>query len=67
MEISGNSLSVLSQMVGAGQVQQQHQAAVLKLANDQVKQNGENAMQLLQSVPKPAPSGPLGQHLDVMA
>lgn len=67
MEIQGTASSVLSQMLGAGQTSQAHEAAVLKLANDQIKQNGENALQLVQAVPKPGPNGNLGHHLDVMA
>lgn len=68
MEISAtNSASVLSQMLGSSKTPQGHEAAVLKMANDQMKQNGENALQLLQAVPKPEPTGSVGRHLDVMA
>lgn len=67
MDIQGTQSTVLSQMLGATQVSQAHETAVLKMANDQIKQNGANALQLVQSVPTPSPNGSLGHHLDVMA
>lgn len=66
MEISSSGMAGLAQMLSAGQLQQQHQTAVLKMANDQAKQNGENALQLLQAIPKPTANGALGQNIDIM-
>jgi len=62
------STASLDQMLGASNVQQQHDAAILKLSNDQIKQDGANVMTLLQSVPAAnAPYGSLGHNLDVTA
>jgi len=67
MNISGLSDSgmiAMAQTLNASKVQENVGAAVLKMANDQAKQEGQDALQLIASS---TPSGPLGHHLDVMA
>ncbi|CAK0755841.1 hypothetical protein CCP4SC76_260002 [Gammaproteobacteria bacterium] len=53
----------------AAQTASQTSIAMLKKANDQAKQEGQNVVQLLQQVPKPSPKpqGNLGHGIDVHA
>lgn len=68
MDLSTNSASAaISQLLGGSKLQQDHQIAVLKLTNDQTKRDGENAMKLVESVPKPMGDGRLGTRFDAMA
>ena len=68
MDIStGSASTVIAQMLSGSRLQQDHQLAVLKLANDQTRQNGENAMKLVESIPKPSSDGSLGTRFDAMA
>lgn len=67
MEISGSQLASLANLMSTSQLQKQHETAVLKMAQDQVKQNGENALQLIEATPCSACGGALGAKLDVMA
>lgn len=68
MDISNtNNSASLTQMLGGVNVRQQQETAVLKMANNQAKQDGENALRLVQSVPGAKPQGPLGNNLDATA
>ncbi|HLF96635.1 MAG TPA: YjfB family protein [Methylococcaceae bacterium] len=65
MDISGlssNGLVTLAQALQTRRVQEQVATSILKLANDQIEQTGELAMQLIESTP-----GALGQNVDVRA
>lgn len=61
--LSDSGLVALAQSLHAAKLQDQVGTSVLKLANDQIKQDGENALRLIGSVP----SGSLGNNVDVMA
>ncbi len=66
MDISGLSdsgLIAFAQSLQSSKLQEQVGMSVLKMANDQIKQDGQNALSLIGSVP----SGPLGNNLDVTA
>jgi hypothetical protein len=66
MELSGlsdNGLALMATQMSATQTQNKVQMQVMKLANDQLKQDGAVALQLIASTPY----GPLGHHLDVTA
>jgi hypothetical protein len=67
MDISTAHPIQVAQMLGGVSLRQQHEAAILKMSNDQIKQDGANVMALLQAVPGAKPQGPLGNHLDVTA
>jgi hypothetical protein len=60
-------ISSLGPLPSVTKLQQQKDVAVLKMANDQMKQEGKNAIQLIQSVPNASPGGPVGSKLDVFA
>ncbi len=67
MDISGLSSSglvSLAQSLSANKLQDNIGIAVLELANDQTKQDGENILQLINST---TPVGPLGHNIDVKA
>jgi hypothetical protein len=67
MDISDTGLVNLALAMQSARFQDQKDVAVLKLVQDQTQQNGENVMQLLNSVPQAASGGPLGAHIDVRA
>lgn len=70
MDISTANSAGLAEMIGGVSLKQQHATSVLKLSNDQIKQDGANALKLVQSaaLPEPPqPQGPLGHHIDVRA
>ena len=68
MDVTNNSAALaISQLLSGSKLQQDHQIAILKLSNNQAKQDGENAMRLVESVPKPSADGSLGTRFDAMA
>lgn len=67
MDISDMGLVNLAMAMQSARFQDQKDTAVLKLVQNQTQQNGENVMQLLNSVPQAASGGPLGAHIDVRA
>ncbi|SMF93730.1 Putative motility protein [Methylomagnum ishizawai] len=67
MDISGLSdsgLMGLAQAMNDSKLQEKIGASVMKMAHDQAKQEGQDALQLIASA---TPSGSLGHHLDVWA
>lgn len=63
MNISSDSMMRVSQMINNVAPQDDVSMAVMKIAQDQTKQDGENAIQLIKSVP----DGSLGHHFDARA
>lgn len=61
--LSNSGLFALAQSLNAAQVQNQVQMEMVKLANDQIKQNGAAALQLIEATP----AGSQGLHIDLMA
>ena len=67
MDISGLSnsgLVSLAQSLSANKLQDNISIAMLDIANDQTKQDGENILQLINAT---TPVGPLGHNIDVKA
>lgn len=67
MDISGLSdsgLMALAQAMNDSKLQEKIGASVMKMANDQAKREGQDALQLIASA---MPSGSLGHNLDVWA
>lgn len=67
MDISGLSdhgMMGLAQTLNANKLQEKVGTAMLKMANDQTKQDGQDALKLIASS---TPTGPLGHNLDVTA
>jgi hypothetical protein len=61
--LSNSGLATLAQALQTQKLQQQVGTAVLAIANDQIKQDGQNALKLIAS----ASLGPVGGNLDVTA
>jgi hypothetical protein len=66
MDVSSVGVNV-GQLFASSKLQQQKDVAILKMANDQLKQDGENAIQLIQSLPQATSDNPVGSLLDVFA
>ncbi len=67
MDISGLSdsgLLSLAQAMNADKLQEKISTSVMKMANDQAKQEGQNALELISSA---EPSGALGHNVNVWA
>lgn len=67
MDISGLSdagLMALAQSMNADKLQEKVGTAVMKMANDQAKQEGQDALRLIASA---APAGSLGHNINVWA
>ena len=58
-----NRTAQVSPTLSAQRIANEHLAATLKLVNDQLKANGEAAVQLIQSVPQA--SGSAGNNINV--
>jgi hypothetical protein len=61
--VSDSGLAALSSMISSTKAQDQAATKVLKLANDQIRQEGADALKLIESTPV----GSLGHNLDVRA
>jgi len=61
--LSDNGMLALVQMLNARKAQEQAHISALKLANEQIERNGENAILLIQT----APYGSLGNTTDIWA
>jgi hypothetical protein len=55
----------VSPILSAQRIANDHQVAALKLNQDQIKQQGQSALQLIQAVPQPTPSGNIGQNINI--
>jgi hypothetical protein len=55
----------VSPILSAQRIANDQQIATLKLSQDQIKQQGQSALQLIQSVPQPSPTGNVGQNINI--
>jgi hypothetical protein len=55
----------VSPILSAQRIANDQQVATLKLSQDQIKQQGQSALQLIQSVPQSLPTGNVGQNINI--
>jgi len=55
----------VSPILSAQRIANDQQVATLKLSQDQIKQQGQSALQVIQSIPQSPPTGNVGQNINI--